>query len=74
MKTSAFALLAVAFGVAAAECKSSDFADVDLGTPVGDSDFDCVVTTPATTMPGDKLWFTLTTGAMTANGSVTPSP
>jgi len=128
MKTSAFALLPVAFCIAAVGCKSADFADIDLGTPMvgpyavhvtqeaafgpnettkyalkptpgkpdkiecwygtetaqtakvtasfdeGDSDFDCLVATPATTMPGDKLWFTLTTGAMTANGSVTPSP
>jgi len=109
-------------------CKSSDFADVDLGTTMAgtysvhvtqeaafgpnettkyailptpgkpdkiecwygaenastpkvtasfdpnDSDFDCLVATPATTLPTDKLWFTLTTGATTANGSVTPSP
>ena len=37
-----------------------------------DEDFDCLVPTPATTMPTDKLWFALTTGTMTATGSATP--
>lgn len=37
-----------------------------------DNDWDCLVPTPAVTMPTDKLWFTLTTGTMTATGSATP--
>lgn len=113
--------------VAAAACKSSDFADIDLGTSTvgtysvhvtqeaafgpnettkyalkttptspdkiecwygaetttphvtasfdaNDSDFDCLVPTPATTLPTDKLWFALTTGTTTVNGSATPHP
>lgn len=54
--------------------ETSNAAKVTASYDAKDSDFDCLVATPATTMPGDKLWFTLTSGAMTANGSVTPSP
>jgi hypothetical protein len=39
-----------------------------------DSDYDCLVPTPATIQPTDKLWFGLTTGTTTANGSVATSP
>jgi hypothetical protein len=126
MKTFAVAFAAVALSsVVAFGCKSSDFADIDLGTSTvgpysvhvlqeadfgpnlttkyalqptptvpdkiecwygaetttphvtasfdaNDKDFDCLVPTPATTLPTDKLWFTLFTGTTSVNGSVTP--
>lgn len=128
MSSTATRFTLLALFVLAAGCKSSDFADIDLGTvtvgadsihvnqeaafgpnettkyalkasptkpdkiecwygaeaattphvtasyDANDDDFDCLVPTPATTLPTDKLWFTVTTGATHANGSVTPHP
>ncbi|GAC1524841.1 MAG: hypothetical protein NVS3B10_24040 [Polyangiales bacterium] len=49
-------------------------AHVTASYDANDDDWDCRVPTPATTMPTDKLWFALTIGATSANGSVTPKP